>query len=356
MTYKLLPSEEGLDIQALSRLFDDTTNSYKLLFFRSILQIIGQDSIRGDRSITLSDIVIKMLVNAWQISEFYKLSLGTRDGIASVLSCLKVDFFGVSLTSAAFNKHLESEIDRAYKRNNLGQFLRYVPYRLLRPFFADKIKGLPDHKVNKAIQDCAAKASYSDFPPLYTIHESGDCYISVNDRWLRYIISNFRILTDWTDWHLANYLQERNPNSPSIIKKLSLPRVRKSLMPFKKIWTPLLKAKVLNASTQVSRFMQIASSLITFCHGRSFVMMSHGILFRSPERLIHLKEVVFPRKSIFLRLLINIPGCLKYIDFTRRIRSGKRYPFLIQLRFEFLRKICSTLRHCLGRTKKLCSL
>jgi hypothetical protein len=65
MTHKPLPAEEGLDIQALSRLFDDTTNSYKLLFFRSVLQMIGQDQVQSDRSIYLSEIVVKMLANAY---------------------------------------------------------------------------------------------------------------------------------------------------------------------------------------------------------------------------------------------------------------------------------------------------
>jgi hypothetical protein len=222
-------------------LFDDTTNSYKLLFFRSMLQMIGQDQVQSDRSIDLSEIVVKMLVNAWQISEYYKLSLGSRDSIVSIISRLKVDFLGVSLTTAAFSRHLENEISNAYEKHDLGSLLRYVPYRLLRPFFAMQIKRLPDHKVNKAIQDCAIKASDSRCPSPYTIHDSNIPFIRIDERWLEYFKSHLKILSDWTDWHLASYLQDRNPNSPSVIKKLSLPTVRKSLLPFHKIWLPLIK-------------------------------------------------------------------------------------------------------------------
>jgi hypothetical protein len=56
------PALENLEVAALARIFADTTNSYKLLFFKSLLQAFA-DSNFEKRAFYLDDLAIDMLVN-----------------------------------------------------------------------------------------------------------------------------------------------------------------------------------------------------------------------------------------------------------------------------------------------------
>ena len=64
MTQKL-PHSDQLDIATLSGLFRHTTNSYKYLFFLSLLTLIKDKNFEIDDGILLRDIEIEMLVTAW---------------------------------------------------------------------------------------------------------------------------------------------------------------------------------------------------------------------------------------------------------------------------------------------------
>jgi len=48
-----LPQSENLNISALSQLFNSTTNSYKYLFFNSILDILARRLFNNSQSISL---------------------------------------------------------------------------------------------------------------------------------------------------------------------------------------------------------------------------------------------------------------------------------------------------------------
>ena len=59
-----LPSSEYLDISTFSRLLDDTTNSYKFVFFISILDILSCRFFDVTLPINLNELAIEMLVTA----------------------------------------------------------------------------------------------------------------------------------------------------------------------------------------------------------------------------------------------------------------------------------------------------
>ena len=89
-----LPDSDRLDIEALSGLFRNTTNSYKYLFFLSLLTLIKERNFSIDKGILLRDIESEMLVTAWYPNVFFKLSFGTQDKISLALKqtfCRKVD-------------------------------------------------------------------------------------------------------------------------------------------------------------------------------------------------------------------------------------------------------------------------
>ena len=69
-----LPPSSNLDILTFSRLLDDTANSYKFVFFLSILDILSSRFFKVSLSISLKDLAVEMLVNAWYPHSVFRLS------------------------------------------------------------------------------------------------------------------------------------------------------------------------------------------------------------------------------------------------------------------------------------------
>jgi hypothetical protein len=79
-----LPPSPSLNIAALARLFNDTTNSYKYLFFLSLLDILRRHPCQPTSPITFFDLIVEMLANAWFPHRDSKLSFGSQDKIAQL--------------------------------------------------------------------------------------------------------------------------------------------------------------------------------------------------------------------------------------------------------------------------------
>jgi hypothetical protein len=90
-TLASLPSSEKVNIAALSRLFTDKTNSYKFVFFISILDIIKRRNFDVSESISFHDLVVEMLANAWYPHTYFKLSFGVQDQVVQNLDSLNLE-------------------------------------------------------------------------------------------------------------------------------------------------------------------------------------------------------------------------------------------------------------------------
>ncbi len=220
----LLPPSDGLPIQHLAAVFSDTPNSYKYFFLFSILEIIEQETSYPVREISLTEVQIGMLAGAWYPHRFFKLSFGKQDKIADALDQLQSlpDRRG----SYPFPTRLKDAIRNSTYSNRL---LRFVPFRLLRPFFRDELKGLPDHKVDSSIRELA-KSRFEDTYPFYCFNEDGSKII-IHPIWFQYFKRHSRIIKAFIAWELLQYLQKHNPGSPSLSKKL-FPTMNRAAMPF----------------------------------------------------------------------------------------------------------------------------
>ncbi len=149
----LLPQSDELNIPALSRLFSNTTNSYKLIFFLSLLDVLRRKDFQTSAPISLREMSVEMMANAWYPHTYFKLSFGLQDRITS-----KLDFLDLDITEPilkfrdADKKLLRSTIEKQELDDSL---MRYVPYRILRPFFEEKLRGVPEYKVDAIIERVA---------------------------------------------------------------------------------------------------------------------------------------------------------------------------------------------------------
>ena len=71
-----LPENKSLDIAALSRAFDNTSNSYKFYWFLSVLDHL---TITNNPVITYEELSMNMLALVWYPLDYFKLSFGSAD-------------------------------------------------------------------------------------------------------------------------------------------------------------------------------------------------------------------------------------------------------------------------------------
>ena len=232
------PESDGVNATTLARIFDDVTNSYKFLFFLALLDNAERNLFDASIPISLNEIVLDMLVLAWYPHVYFRLSFGKQDQIASQLD-----------KAAPLNLVVERSIrpwDKKAIRNLIsstasgGNLSRFVPYRLIRPFFPETRGMKKDHAVNMRVAEMCDEYFPSGRPP-YRFDQSRS-NILLHPVWSIYMKQNLAVLRGWAWWNFLQYMQRCNPNVPAISSKLFPPPERTSLESQTKFWSAVLAA------------------------------------------------------------------------------------------------------------------
>lgn len=231
---KQLPPSPHVDVRALSRLFSNTTNSYKYLFFLALLDSLERTAFKQNAH-SVEELVSDMLVLAWYPHVFFKLSFGKIDKIAGELEKVAV----VSHTGkfkpwdkVALRSALRDAIDSP------KELARFVPYRLIRPYFPE-IKTSKDHEVNGLVREMA-QSHFTTTRPLYKFGPKDES-VEVHPDWLDYLSQNIVIVRAWANWNYLCYMQSANPMVPSLATKLFPVAERESLTEQTNYWSAYLK-------------------------------------------------------------------------------------------------------------------
>ena len=247
-----LPKSDTVDVSALSRLFKKTTNSYKYLFFISLLDILERRQFEALSPINFREIIIKMLANAWYSHTYFKLSFGLQDKISNKLDSLNIDISDTKIIFQDTDKrHLRRTISNKPIDDIVLDLRRYVPFLLIRPFFEQELKSAKTGKEKRANpgddeQEIInlAEALFNVKKPLYRFDAAlyKDCSsINLHPEWVSYIENNYSIVRAWVCWEWLKYMQQRNPNVPAVANKLFPPQERGSLNGQKSYWKLILK-------------------------------------------------------------------------------------------------------------------
>ena len=229
-----LPYSDELNIGYLSRLFDNTSECYKLFWFKAIVSKVHE----GKTEISFSELIDQMIADAWYMVTEYHLNLGPKDTLENVILLIKEN--NPQLKSSeketdilAFLRNAEDKEILKKKRT----LTLNVPYRLQSPF----IPGLRGDAWNIPVPDLAQRINQEKRLIYYFSTINGlDTMISIHDDWAEYISKNHEIILGWIEYNLIRYLQIRNPNVPGIADKLSPPMERK-LEKVKKYWKLILE-------------------------------------------------------------------------------------------------------------------
>ncbi|KAA6182605.1 hypothetical protein F2Q65_17555 [Thiohalocapsa marina] len=240
-----LPDDAGLNIAALSRLFQHTTNSYKFVFFLALLDLLARHRFDAERPYTYAEITIEMLSIAWFAHTYFKLSFGAQDTIAKKLDALDLALGDAETLTANDRKRLRAALGGC----DLGEAARlmdFVPYRLQIPFLTEHLQGVDKGAwmVFERAMPAITNAHFATARPLYR-YDSDDWKTCASLRWhpdwVAYLERHFSIIHGWAAWHWLQYMQRRNPATPAIATKLFPPAKRESLSGQTRYWREILR-------------------------------------------------------------------------------------------------------------------
>jgi hypothetical protein len=207
----------------LGQVFEDTTNSYKLVWFLGILSLLKRNP---EGSFRFADIFTEMTVAAWHPVCLFRLSLGRQDKLQDVILATQKES---GLPPNAAPEPIRQFVSRSPKAQAKLEYLkRYVPTRFLTPWFAGQLRGeRDDTSRTREIEMMARESQKTPFASLYYFEGSGArCSITLNDSWRAFLSENLGIVQSFVEHHFTLYLQARNPNVPGIVNKLRAPTIR----------------------------------------------------------------------------------------------------------------------------------
>lgn len=267
-----LPFNSELDIAALSRLFNNTTNSYKFVFLLSYLDILKRKKFKATEPIGFRELTVEMLANTWYPHTYFKLSFGLQDLITAKLDSLKLDIGEPILKfKDADKKLLRTTISNQVLDDSL---MRYVPFRTLRPFFEEELKGTADYKVNSTIAQLTVE-HFTERKPLYSFTNRWDAIIP-HPLWTEYFKLHFTVIRGWTAWHWLEYMQLCNQAVPAISAKLFPPQERDSLKTQTEYWKLVIKHSEVKCIYSGER---LSAGRISLDHFVPWSFVAHDLLW-----------------------------------------------------------------------------
>ena len=202
----------------LGQVFKHTTNSYKLVWFLAILSLLRRT--QAD-VLALSDIFAEMAVVGWHPVCLFRLSLGCQDKLQDTILVIQLQ--------SRLDPNEQPDKVRSFvsgspeAKARLASFRRFVPTRFLSPWFADKLCGTTDSSRDARIHELAKESQMTPFASPYWFDGQN---IRLNPSWQCFLTDNMAVVQAFVEYHLALYLQTRNPNVPGVVNKLRAPTER----------------------------------------------------------------------------------------------------------------------------------
>ena len=158
----------------------------------------------------------------------HHVSFGKQDNLQQAIEDIKNwESIEIDYSQKTILEKLLTSSDRR-TISALKHFDLNVPHKFLSPWLGTGTSS----DIYKKSQEKTSSAPYSLFKD----------HIIVQGDWLEYFKSNMGVLKSFCYWHLALYLQARNPNVPDIPSKLQRPIARGSLLNHKRnFWDLIIK-------------------------------------------------------------------------------------------------------------------
>ncbi len=233
------PPSDQVSATTLARIFDDITNSYKFLFFLAILDRLERNLFDESIALPTHDLTLEMLVLAWYPHVYFRLSFGGQDKVTRQLDICAPRSIISEQTINPWDRHAVRALISSRITDN--ELARFVPYRLVRPFFPETRGIKKDHEVNQRVAELCDEYFVTRRPP-YKFDATRKSLI-MHPAWCQYFKDNLAVVRGWAWWNFLQYMQRCNPNVPAISLKLSPLPKRETLDKQAKFWSAVLEAQ-----------------------------------------------------------------------------------------------------------------
>lgn len=170
--------------------------------------------------IPLKDVVVEMLARAWRAHHTHQLKFGAQDQIVEKLreldDALPKSLFRVRDVSPTDLKGMI----QGRVADSTVELLRYVPFRLIRPFFEEELRGTKDAQVNQKIL-VLSQEDFETCKPLYTFTDDQQA-IALHPDWATYLQEKDAQIQQWAFDAWVEYMERCNPAVDHIASKLPL--------------------------------------------------------------------------------------------------------------------------------------
>lgn len=210
----------------LDRMLSNFAASYKLYWLRGIFDA----ALDGSDVVPMRQIAARMVALAWYPVTYFRLSLGAADQLAHAVNrahevcALRNDATEAQIRDAVLDS------DDPVLRRQLVDLCKFVPYRLIRPFYAERLSaerqrlGLNTYHFEQQVNRLIVEYNRQDAAGApYTF--VGDAIV-IDPSWAAYFRGNRHVVEGWLDMRLVDYLQARNPSVPAIPLKIHPPQQR----------------------------------------------------------------------------------------------------------------------------------
>ncbi|MBY0552606.1 MAG: hypothetical protein K2W95_35315 [Candidatus Obscuribacterales bacterium] len=203
-------------LEKLDGLFADRQNSYKFLLFEALLEQCTNDE--PEQTISLDDLVVEMLILAARIVSLNgEISFGLKDQMLTYLDHLGVKPQRFPSRWDDYRKEKIRTQAAATGASIAADLKRYVPYRLLRPFFEDCLKGVDGKEFNtRVVSYSQDETMFVERQPLYRFTADGASVV-LNPTWFQFF-SEYKVeVTKWLDEQFLEYLKSKNSGKTQIV-------------------------------------------------------------------------------------------------------------------------------------------
>ncbi len=232
----------NLDIEAFSLMMKNPSYCYKFYWLEAIVDLISE----GITQTTFNDIIDEMIVNAWySVLEFHVHLSGMvegeiRDGLERAVVLLQKLSGLPGNASKVEIKNAIKEYDKQLKTYK-EQLTNMVPYRALAGFF-DKFGERADWDSNRRMIAYIERVNTIISLP-YTLGDSPKLKKEVyfNSSWIQMIQDNTVAILGWIQYEKVKWLQNNNPEVPSLIYKLApMDEKMRKLKKVHELWDAIL--------------------------------------------------------------------------------------------------------------------
>ena len=200
--------------------------SYKLYWLRSVFD----GAVAGAGVVPMRSLAARMVALAWHPVTYFRLNLGASDQLARVVALAhEVCDLRDDATERQIYEAVLGAGDPGLRRR-LEALCNFVPYRLIRPFYAERLSlerrrlGLDSYHFEMQVNRLIVEYNGQD-PAGAPYAFAGDAIV-LDPEWVAYFRENRHVIEGWLDMQLVGYLQARNPSVPAIPLKIHPPKRR----------------------------------------------------------------------------------------------------------------------------------